>query len=321
VLQQSAKILRLDDGRSLEYAEYGDPLGRPVFFLHGYFGSYHQASLAHQGGIEQGIRIIAPNRPGIGKSTPCPFDAMTDYAGDVGQLADHLHLEKFGVIGASGGGCFALACAHELPDRACVAGVFGGIGPMNVVRNLQQMRWFRRMFLWGCHAHPVLAGYALRVFFVLCKRFPYFSHKWLVGMSSSLETPVLKRGEVVNILWNDYENVFLQPNGIQGLLLEANLYFNWGFDLRDIPYGTHVIFWHGKRDSIVSWAEFRKFAMLVPQAEVVLSSGTHMSFLTNDINHVLKKLSEAWEAPGLASARDGHADDMLFDGFLVPRSS
>ena len=56
------------DGRTLEVLEYGDHAGHPTFFFHGLIGSHHQASYISDEAARIGIRIIAPNRPGVGRS-------------------------------------------------------------------------------------------------------------------------------------------------------------------------------------------------------------------------------------------------------------
>ena len=48
--------------RLLEVCEYGDPVGRPIFFFHGLIGSHHQASYVADQARGRGLRIIAPNR-------------------------------------------------------------------------------------------------------------------------------------------------------------------------------------------------------------------------------------------------------------------
>ena len=68
-------------GRMLEVREYGDPAGHPALFFHGLIGSHHQASYIAEQAMQHELRIIAPNRPGVGKSEfverkvrsrPCP---------------------------------------------------------------------------------------------------------------------------------------------------------------------------------------------------------------------------------------------------------
>ena len=93
----SAKLL-LPDGRYLGYAEYGSPTGTPVIFLHGAPGSRLEAAHLNRPARELGIRIIAPDRPGMGWSSPKPHRTLLDHADDVRQLTTYLGLDEYSVL-------------------------------------------------------------------------------------------------------------------------------------------------------------------------------------------------------------------------------
>jgi pimeloyl-ACP methyl ester carboxylesterase len=101
--RQDLNIIQLPDGRKLAYAEYGDSQGVPVFFFHGFPGSRYDGEYSGQVAAEMGIRLIAPDRPGMGYSDYQPNRRLLDWPADVGHLADTLGLDKFGVLGYSGG--------------------------------------------------------------------------------------------------------------------------------------------------------------------------------------------------------------------------
>jgi len=125
--------IKLSGGRTLGFAEFGQTDGHPIFVFHGTPGSrFHLFShLATK--ITQGnIRIIAPERPGYGLSDPKPDRTILDWAGDVQQLADHLGIERFSLVGISGGCPHAIACAYAMPHRVVKAAVICGIGPLDV---------------------------------------------------------------------------------------------------------------------------------------------------------------------------------------------
>ena len=63
------------------------------------------------------IRLIVVERPGYGLSDFAPNRTLLDWPDDITQLADTLGLEQFSVMGYSGGGAYALACAHRLVNR------------------------------------------------------------------------------------------------------------------------------------------------------------------------------------------------------------
>lgn len=126
----TATVLELADGRSLAYAEHGDPDGTPVIAFHGTPGSRRQLAGAQDAAAAAGVRLILPDRPGYGHSSWAPRRRLADWADDVAALADHLGLDDFAVVGVSGGGPHALACASVLGPRVTAVGVVSGVGPI-----------------------------------------------------------------------------------------------------------------------------------------------------------------------------------------------
>jgi pimeloyl-ACP methyl ester carboxylesterase len=118
------------DDRQIGFAEFGDPQGRAVFWLHGTPGARRQIPTEARVYAEQRqIRLIGVDRPGIGSSTPHQYDNVFAFADDLRTIADTLGIDKMEVIGLSGGGPYTLACAAAMPDRVVAAGVIGGVAP------------------------------------------------------------------------------------------------------------------------------------------------------------------------------------------------
>jgi pimeloyl-ACP methyl ester carboxylesterase len=108
----------LEDGRRIAWAEYGSPSGAPLVLLHGTPGSRLQWQFLHEPALADGVRMVAPERPGYGLSDPVPGGVTyTGYADDLRQLLDHLELPTVTMSGTSGGGGFALAAAIVHPQR------------------------------------------------------------------------------------------------------------------------------------------------------------------------------------------------------------
>ena len=110
--------VELPDGTIVGYAEAGDPAGPPVMYLHGSPSSRLEIDLPgiREAAEDLGLRVLAPDRPGIGLSTFRRY-TIADYPRLIRAFSDALGLERFAVIGVSGGGKYACACAWVLPDR------------------------------------------------------------------------------------------------------------------------------------------------------------------------------------------------------------
>ena len=125
------QFILLPDGRRLGYAEYGAPDGRPVLFFHGAPGSRHIHADMADIATQQGIRLIAVERPGYGLSDPQSGRSMLDWPGDVAVLTDTLGIAQFSIIGFSMGSMYAFACAYSLPERVTKVALSGALAPLD----------------------------------------------------------------------------------------------------------------------------------------------------------------------------------------------
>jgi pimeloyl-ACP methyl ester carboxylesterase len=101
-----------------------------VFWLHGTPGARRQIPTeARLYAENHNVRLIGIDRPGIGSSTPHRYKNIAAFADDLQAIADTLGVDKMAVVGLSGGGPYALACAAGLPDRVVDVGVLGGVAP------------------------------------------------------------------------------------------------------------------------------------------------------------------------------------------------
>ena len=156
-MPDAALFVTLPDGRRLAYAEYGAPEGAAVVFLHGGGGCRMvSASFAAAAGAA-GVRLVSPDRPGIGRSDPRPGLTFGGYAEDVRALLDALDLPRVTVAGLSGGAGFALGCAARLPDRLHRAVVVSGMAPAPRAASRDMLPNVRRMFFLARWSRPLLA--------------------------------------------------------------------------------------------------------------------------------------------------------------------
>lgn len=120
----------LNDGRVLEYWDGGDPTGRPVMYHPGTPVTRVLGQWAHASAIDAGVRLLALSRPGYGGSTRVAgIPSLLGVGRDSVALAKQLHLSELAVIGASGGGPYAVATAVASAGAVRALGIVGGIGP------------------------------------------------------------------------------------------------------------------------------------------------------------------------------------------------
>jgi len=126
------RTIQLHDGRTLAYAEWGDPAGSPVVFLHGIPGSrlFCPDEAATKGA---GVRLLTIDRPGYGRSDPRPGRTLVEWADDFVEFADLLDLPPCPVVGWSGGGPFALAAGVRAAGRVATIGLAASPGPIHDV--------------------------------------------------------------------------------------------------------------------------------------------------------------------------------------------
>jgi pimeloyl-ACP methyl ester carboxylesterase len=99
-------------------------------YFHGTPGSRLEPTLGHAAAQERGYRIIAPDRPGLGRSDYYKGRNLLDWPNDILEIAEYLGIDQFGVMGASGGGTYVLASAFAIPERLDFAIVMGSWAPV-----------------------------------------------------------------------------------------------------------------------------------------------------------------------------------------------
>lgn len=133
-------------GHDLEFAVYGGDGGVPVLYFHGTPGSRVEAEILVDAAARQGVRLIAIDRPGSGGSSHRRDRRVVDWPDDVAAVADFLGLDRFSILGYSGGGPHALACLARIPTRlvaACLVAPAGHHGPVRTALE----RWLPVLYL------------------------------------------------------------------------------------------------------------------------------------------------------------------------------
>ncbi len=127
---RTSRVQRLADGRRIGYAEFGDAQGAAVLAIHGTPGSRLMFALTDKAARDRRLRIVAPERPGYGLSDFRRKGTLTHAADDMTAFADALGLDRFAVIGVSGGGPYAIAAAASMADRIALLALISPVGPI-----------------------------------------------------------------------------------------------------------------------------------------------------------------------------------------------
>jgi pimeloyl-ACP methyl ester carboxylesterase len=124
-------VVETPDGRKLAAESLGDPEGKAVFLLHGTPGDRNGPRPRGVVLYRLGIRLISYDRPGYLDSDRKEHRTVADAAADVRTIADYLEIDRFSVVGRSGGAPHALACAALLKERVICAAALGSLAPFD----------------------------------------------------------------------------------------------------------------------------------------------------------------------------------------------
>lgn len=282
------KTLRLEDGRTVGFAIYGDPAGQPVFYFHGCPGSRLEAQLADRVAAQLGVCLVALDRPGFGLSDFKPRRTIFDWPDDVVEIADALGIERFATVGISGGGPYAAACALRIPGRLTAAAIVSGLGPLDTLNGTRRMVWNNYlMFLLSRHL-PRLAKICLWHLGCQVRRNPDRMLQRILNVLPDADKAVFAKPEVKTVIRNNIVEAF--RCGSAGAACELLLYTRpWGFLLQDIALPVDL--WHGEEDRSVPAAMGRYQANTIPNCRAAFYPGEgHFSLAINHMGEILRGL-------------------------------
>ncbi len=288
-------VLRLADGRALGYAEYGDPGGRPLVYHHGGLSCRRDIAFADARCRQLGIRVIAPDRPGIGLSDRRSDHRVGDCARDVEELADALGLERFAVLGWSAGGPYVLACAHTLGDRVSAAATAGGAGPPDRTSVAQLGMGLDRVLFPVARWAPPLGRAILgpgRLLPASIGMRQMLKEVRSAGDRAVLET--LDPGELRSWFTTGARR------GTGGMVDDYRaLVRDWGFALEDVA--APVRLWQGEQDVLVPMAEAQFVHGQLPASTLTVVPGIGHFVLFRHLDDVLAGLGLTGGGVGAAA--------------------
>jgi pimeloyl-ACP methyl ester carboxylesterase len=268
-------------------AEFGTADGAPIFYVHGFPACRLEGALMHRAAVRQRVRLVAPDRPGFGRSEFRPR-GLIDFPADVAEVADALGLARFAILGVSGGAPFALACAARLPQRVSAMAIVAGLGFTTVAEDFARLEVFARMSFRLARSAPVLSGFVNRALAAALRRRPELLNILLAGGMSAPDRAVLADPQVATVLAASLREAL--RTGSEGASHELRLLAGpWNFDVSAIRVPCHL--WHGEQDRTVPIEMARRLAALVPGCRATfLRDEGHFSLPLRHADAVLKAL-------------------------------
>jgi pimeloyl-ACP methyl ester carboxylesterase len=259
-------MIVLADGRRLCWHEFGDPGGSPVMYTAGTPVSGLGGACYDQAARAAGLRWISPDKPGYGGSAYQRKRGLVGWGDDLAALAAHLGLDRFALVGESGGAPFALAAAYRLAGRVGVVALIAASGPMGPAERAG-MKARNRVLNWFARNAPVL------------------NTVQVAAMRRSLATParlerrlhrdLASRPEAAHAaLRIEYEAVAdALRQGTRAAVQEIALIKRpWPFPLSEVTTPVHL--WHGAADRNAPIAFARRLAGALPAATMHVSDSS-----------------------------------------------
>ena len=259
------------EGRTIALDESGDPAGQPVFFFHGWPASRLQGAGFGPEARTMGLRLLAPDRPGIGLSSSQPGRRLLDWPPVVREMARLMGFARFSVLAVSGGGPYALATAYALPEVVEAAVIVSGAPPLGLEADRSRLL---PAYRWLLAAYRRWPG-ALRGLFDAVRPFAYtrpprWSWPLLLrfappGDRGALVDPQVFGGSL------DCHREAWRTSG-RGVFEDAEIYpRDWGFAPEDVR--APVRLWHGRGDTSFPWPLIEALAARLPNCETRFIEG------------------------------------------------
>lgn len=258
--------LRLGDGRHVAFARFGAMDGHPVLALHGTPGSRLKFAVADAAAKELGLALIAIDRWGYGATDPHPRPTLEAFVDDMSDLLARLGVDRFAVMGVSGGGPYTAALAARLGARVTAAALVSPVGPIAGKVASRDLAAFHRFAFGAFPRHRWLMAMAFGAFRRALLRSPALAMKVVVARARPVDRLMMGDITVGGRLAHSFR-VGL-AGGTRGMAIDMAIFAApWGVDLAAAVAPSRI--WIGGQDTSVPLAAVRVLARELPGATVV----------------------------------------------------
>jgi len=289
VADKTMQAFKLKDGRTLGYAEYGVPKGKTIFEFHGNPSSRLGSILFDEAARRLGVRVIGIDRPGMGLSDYKPNRKLLDWPDDVTELANALGIDRFPIVGGSGGVPSVLACAYKIPERLNAVGVLFGPRPLGAPGATAGWSHSMRIQAFLGRNGPLWIGsLAMKAVARVMRQNPDRALSKMFKELPESDKEAFNHPGVKQRYIDTIREAF--RSGTRGIALDFALSMKpWGFRLEDISKEVHL--WHGENDTVVPPEMGRYLAQAIPNCQARFISGEgHFSLLPNYVGEILNTL-------------------------------
>ncbi len=285
--------ISLPDGRQLGFSVVGE--GKPVLYFHGTASSRLETLLLKKFACANGFQVIGVDRPGYGLSTFAPRNSFRDFTADINCLMAHLGLEKFALLGWSGGGPFCLTYVALFPERVTKAVIAGAPAlPFDVAtaHNGSLVRFAMKipaLGVWGLkrfRAEVLKANRDINGFL------ESKSGRKMVAAWPEADAKFFADPSWLSLMYGSIAEGFRQENdGVKAVFQEHQLFIKpWAEPISLIPSGK-VCVWHGTEDTTCRVDNAYRLAEAVPNACLEVFEGKGHCVLFDNLEKLRAILS------------------------------
>lgn len=273
----TGEIVAGDSGRVIDYVEYGDPGGRPVLFLHGSIGGREPVSSLHQRFVSDGVRFIAPARPGYGGTTQSvdPAGHMGDTVRDCRALLDHLGISKATVLGYSVGAMMATEFAAAHAGRVDRLVLLSPAVPDFDARKGEHMPVGQRAIALAAHVSPRLIRLLVKMGMQRVSKAGPEGMGRIFFKDAPADLAALEDPQILHALWRAY--LFHSSSQVEAFVQDTML-ANGGWSLSAKP-GCPVDILHGRRDQTVPLDLVLSYTQAMGWPLQLIDQAGHLSFM------------------------------------------
>ncbi len=263
-------FIQLRDSRKLCFAQYGDPEGFVVVNAHGGLACRRDVAAADAGARAAGVRLISPDRPGVGRSDPHSGRTLLDWVDDVSQLLDQLGVERCAAMGWSMGGQYAAALGMALPPRVTRVAIIAGAVPLTEVAVFEQLPAMDRVFTRLSQRIPAIARLCFAAMGLTARAFPERYGRFAAHELGPADAEVLC-GDGLAAFGTMTAEALRQPRGVAE---EYRAWMRpWGFAPEDVTIPVDI--WFGTDDGLVDHRWPVELARRFPAATLSMRPGGH----------------------------------------------